>query len=89
LDGPAELIQSEVNGLLFQSENPQELAQQILKLTQSDPIEFECLAKAGLETAQRFSIQQMVNGYANYYRALLNPPVIHGLPSNEQQVIPL
>jgi len=89
LDGPAELIQSGENGLLFQPENSEELAQQILKLTQYDPIEFKRLAKAGLQTAQRFSIQQMVNGYASYYQAMLKPPVIHSLSSNEQQVIPL
>jgi len=89
LDGPAELIQSGENGLLFQSENYQELAQQILKLTQLNSLELERLAKAGLQTAQRFSIQQMVNGYMSYYQALLNPPVIHSLSSKEQQVIQL
>jgi glycosyltransferase involved in cell wall biosynthesis len=71
LDGPAELIQHENNGLLFQPEDSSALAEQIKRLVRATSQEFERFAIAGLETARQFSIQQMVAGYANYYRDLL------------------
>ncbi len=69
LDGPAELICTEENGLLFEPENPEHLASLIIRLHKDVGFR-NSLAQKGYQSAQSYSIETMTFEYLRYYRTL-------------------
>lgn len=71
IDGPGEIVTDGVNGLLFESDNPDDLFDKIQTLHHS-PEKREQLALQGAKTAQTFDIQVMLHRYVTLYRSLVN-----------------
>jgi len=71
IDGPAELITNDENGLLFESENYLDLADKILYLYNNKD-KREVLADNACEYVKRFDISVMRDKYCELYRNLTN-----------------
>ncbi|HUT22487.1 MAG TPA: glycosyltransferase [Candidatus Bipolaricaulota bacterium] len=63
--GLPEIIKNNENGLLFETDNVQDLKQAILKLYNNPDLAKKFKA-AGLETARNFSMEKMIDGYRNF-----------------------
>lgn len=64
--GSAEILQHEVNGLVFPTEDAHALAQCLLRLI-DDPALYARLAKAGKATAPKFDLQRMVDEMEQFF----------------------
>ena len=73
VDGTKEAITSGVNGLLVPCQQPEELAQALLKLHR-DPALRTRMAEQAFKTVQgTFALTQMVQNNENIYRSFMNP----------------
>lgn len=69
--GIPEIIEHEVNGLLVEPQNPEKLAEAIIKLV-DDPKLRKRLGEKALETVQKFDIEKTVEKNIELYEALTN-----------------
>ncbi len=69
--GIPEMIEPEVNGLLVPAQDPQALAQAILRLLKNQTLR-EKLAQNARTSVQKFSVEQMVQKHLALYRSLLD-----------------
>ena len=73
VDGTKEAITSGINGLLVPCQQPEELAQALLKLHR-DPAMRTRIAEQAFNTVQEtFALTQMVKNNENIYRSFMNP----------------
>ncbi len=70
VDGPAELIASEKNGLLFEPDNVENLYQQIRRLYENPALADQLTTEAA-SFVTRFDIHLMKNQYCDLYESLL------------------
>jgi glycosyltransferase involved in cell wall biosynthesis len=70
VDGPAELIASEKDGLLFEPDNVEDLYQQIRRLYEN-PALADALTSEATSFVTRFDIHLMKNQYCDLYESLL------------------
>ncbi len=70
IDGPAELIKHEENGLLFESGNYQDLADKILYLYDNKE-KMECLTQRAYQLVKEFDISFMYKKYFELYESLI------------------
>lgn len=71
IDGPAELIQNNKTGLLFESENYEDLAEKILYMYNNRD-KMENFSKEAYEFVHEFDIQIMCKKYIELYEKLIN-----------------
>lgn len=71
IDGPAELITHDKNGLLFESANEKDLAQKILNLYKN-PEKMQKLANGGQQFVKNLDILTMCSNYHTLYSSLLD-----------------
>ena len=70
LAGNLDLINNRVNGLLFEDENIQDLAEVLMAIYHNQELRTS-LAAEGLQTAQEFSVDRTVNNFEALFGALL------------------
>lgn len=70
IDGPAELIKHEENGLLFESENHRDLAEKILYFYNNKE-KMQILAENAYNFVQEFDISNMAKNYYELYKNLI------------------
>jgi glycosyltransferase involved in cell wall biosynthesis len=70
LDGPAEIIEHGVNGLLFESESDADLAAKLRTLIEDEEFSSR-IARAGGERAHTFDIGTMRNKYYEMYQTMV------------------
>jgi len=70
ISGSTELVEHEKNGLLFESENHNDLAEKILSLY-NDREKMKCMAQNGYEYVQGFDISIMCEKYWDLYKYLI------------------
>lgn len=71
IGGPKELIENNINGILFESENYVDLADKIEYLYKNRQKMFE-IAKTGQKFAKNFDLKTMCNHYFDLYKEILN-----------------
>lgn len=76
IDGPIELVQNEVNGLVFESGNHQDLAEKIMLLKENMDLRKNLKTNA-LEYVKQFDISVMCEKYNNLYHSLLTEEVVN------------
>lgn len=70
--GVREVIESEVNGLLVPSRNPEALVVGILKVLQTKEWARQLADRARAEVQERFSMERMAQEYEQFYEALVD-----------------
>ena len=85
IKGVREVITNNKNGLLVQSQNPQELANAVIKLSKNSTLR-EYLAKNAKKTAKLYDRNLMINKILDIYENLLNnfqnypkQPIVHNV----------
>ena len=72
VDGIAEFIEHGVNGLLFESGNPDELKQQIVKIIENRKFGAALAENLYNKVLESFTVQKIVPQYENLYKLILN-----------------
>lgn len=70
--GPEEIVTPDVDGLMVETNNPQAIADGLDKLIESSELANQLKHQASKTVRNRFSLDSMVNSYANEYKKLIH-----------------